>query len=93
MPFGHGVVQRRAALGVGSVERAPMLEKQQEHGDGADGDGAVDGVLAAAVADACGGLVGVGEEEAGEVKVLLGGDEMEGRLRGGEARGMRVSWE
>ena len=80
MAFGNGVVQGRVAFVVGGVERAPVLEQQRDHGGGADGRGTVDGVLAAAVADACRRRGLVVDEEAGDVEVSLGGDEVEGAL-------------
>lgn len=52
MTLGDGVVQRCLAVAVGRVEGAPVLQQQAHHGRGADGRGAVEGVLAAAVADA-----------------------------------------
>jgi len=78
MTLGDGVVQRGVALAVGGVKGAHVAEEQGDDGVCADGGGAVDGVLAAGVADAGGGLVL--DEEAGDVEVLLGGDEVKGGL-------------
>lgn len=90
MALGHRVMQRRLAVGVGCVERALGADEQGDHGHGADGGGAVQRVLAALVADAGrGGGGGVGEEEAREVEVVLGGDEVEDGLWVG---GVRMGW-
>lgn len=78
--LGHGVVQRRLPVAVGGVERALVLGEQVDHGDGADGGGAVERVLAAPVADAGRGGRGVVEEPAGYVQVVLGGYEVDYRL-------------
>lgn len=74
------MMQRRPAVGVGRIQRALVLDQQVDHGYGADGGGAVEGVLASFVADAGGGrsvLVGVGEELAGYVEVVFGGYEVD----------------
>lgn len=71
MSLSDGVVQGREALAVGGVEGAAVPEQQRRHGHGADGGGAVDGVLAAAVADARRGRRLGREEEARDVHVLL----------------------
>lgn len=76
MALGDGVVQRRLAVAVGRVEGALVLQQQAHHGRRADGRGAVEGVLAAAVADARGRGRLVGEEPAGDVEVVLGGYEV-----------------
>lgn len=79
------MMQRRVPLVVGRVQRAAVLQQQEHHGGGAGGGGAVDGVLAAAVADARRGLVV--DEDARNVEVLFGGDEVEGGLGN---RGIRM---
>lgn len=80
--FSNSMMKRREALAVGRVEGAPVAQEERHHGHGADGGGAVDGVLAAAVADAGRCRRVGGEEEAGDVEVLFGGDEVEGGLEG-----------
>lgn len=78
--LGHGVVQRRLAVAVGGVQRALVLQEQADHGHGAHGGGAVEGVLAAPVADPGRRRGGVVEETPGDVEVVLGGDEVDDRL-------------
>ena len=78
MTLGNGVVQGRETLVVGGVEGAPVAQQQGDNGVGANGGGAVDGILAAAVPDTGRGLVF--NEEAGHIKVLLGGDKVKGSL-------------
>lgn len=81
MALGDGVMQRRLPGAVGGVERAlARLEQQVDHGRGADGGGAVDGVLAAAVAHAGRGRGVMVQQLARHVHVVLGRDEVEGRL-------------
>lgn len=71
MTLGNSVMQRRLARRIGSVERTVGLYQKLNHGHGTDGCGAVQGVLAALVFDACGGWWGGGEETACEVDVLF----------------------
>lgn len=71
MALGDCVVQGRVALAVSRAQRAAILKQQADHGRGADGCGAVNGILATVVADpGRGGGIGV-EEEASHVQVLL----------------------
>jgi hypothetical protein len=48
----NSMVKRREALVVCSVQGALVLQQERNHGCGTNGCGAMDGVLAAAVADA-----------------------------------------
>lgn len=80
MTLGDGVVQRRLAVAVGRVQRALVLQQEVHHGHGADGRGAVEGVLAAPVPHAGRRRGLVREEPAGDVEVVLGGDEVDDGL-------------
>ena len=70
-------MQRRVASIIRGVKRAVVVEQQLDHGHGAHGGGPVQRVLAALVPDARrdGGLIG--EQLAGHLEVVLGGDEVE----------------
>jgi hypothetical protein len=46
------MMKRGEALVVRRIQGAPVLQQEHHHGHGTDGRGAMDGVLAAAVADA-----------------------------------------
>lgn len=52
MTLCNSVVKRREAFVVCRVQGAPVLKQERDHGDGADGGGAMNRVLTAAVADA-----------------------------------------
>lgn len=80
MAFRHGMMQGRLPVGVCRVEGALLGHQEVDHGYGADGGGSVQGVLAALVAYAGGGRGLVGKEEAGDVDVVFGGDEVEDSL-------------
>lgn len=80
MSLSHSMMQRRPSITVRRVQRAFVLDQEIHHGHGTHGGGTVDGVLATFVADAGGGggvLEGVGEELAGDIKVVLGGHKVD----------------
>lgn len=80
MALCDGVMQSRLPVGVCGVEWALLGYQEVDHGYGANGGRSVKGVLAALVAYAGGGGGLVGKEEAGNVDVVFGGDEMEDSL-------------
>jgi len=49
--LGNSVVKRRVACIIGRVQGAAVLEEQVDHGNGADGGGTVNRVLATLVTD------------------------------------------
>jgi hypothetical protein len=72
------VVQRRHAVDVLRVQRAPVRDQQAHQRHGADGGGAVQRRLRAAVL--CARARAGGEEGARDVRVVLGRGEVERRL-------------
>lgn len=52
MALRNSMVKRRETLIIRRIQGALVLQQEHNHGDGTDGCGAMDGVLAAAVADA-----------------------------------------
>lgn len=80
MALGNSVVKGCVALAVGGVQGAPVLEKEEHHGRGTGGGGAMDGVLTTTVADASGCWRFAFDEKTGDIQVLLGSHEVEGSL-------------
>jgi hypothetical protein len=76
--FGNGMVKRSIALVVGRIQWASVLEKEVHHWHRADSGRAMDRILAPAIANPS--RCAILDKNAGNVEVLLGGDEMKGSL-------------
>lgn len=77
------MMQRRLSITVRRVQGTLVLDQQVDHRRGSHGRGPVESVLAPLVTDSRGCGWRVVEESAGDVEVVLGGDEMDYCLWGG----------
>lgn len=75
--LGNGMMQSSLSIRVGCIQRAlPLADEQVDHRGRAYGRGAVESILASAVAYPGGGGWFLVEELAGNVEVVLGGSKV-----------------